>query len=408
MNVHLDQDQAVTDAETDPTADVLRTAIQLGQPLAGYLPADELLRQFVRAVREVCHADVVHLFIGSGKTDLRLRARYTADSGLRLLDAPVEVDLVPEVYRANASRMIYSEDRADAVYYVPLRFNEFPMGVLRAEGKADTDVAAALDVLASFAACGLASTHAMHGNRVGGQYDKVNELIERTRLAAMSELAAAVSHQLNNPLTTILADTEILMLDTDRDTRAYHSLEAIARSGRRAAEVVRRLMAVSRPDKLDGVPQPVDVIKTIEDVLHLVRRYIEVGGNIQIVKRFGENVPSVWVIPDSLEDVWMNLLMNARDALLGQHGAEIGIEVRYDSNVAMVEVVIWDNGVGVPEPVLKTIFEPFYTTKSSVERMGLGLHTSKQIIESVDGTITVAQRDGGGTRFVVQLPVKER
>lgn len=403
MNVHFDQNQDVSDAETN---DLLHLAIQRGQPLAGYLPTDELLRSLIRAVCEVSDANVVHVFLKDDSDELVLRAMYTEEDGIKLSNSLVDVDFVPEVYHSRQTRIIKSKDSPNAVYYVPFQFTQLPLGVLRAEGKNADGIILALELVASYAACGLASSQLVRGNRVNSQYDKMEELIERTRLSAMSELAAAVSHQLNNPLTTILADTEILMLDAEEGSRTHRSLSAVARAGRRAAEVVRRLMAVSRPDKLNGVPQQINVVDTIDNVLQLVNRYIEVG-SVEIIKAYDPNVPKIWVVPNALEDVWMNLLMNARDALLGREDAKIGIEVSAMPDGEYVRVVVWDNGVGVPDGEIKTIFDPFYTTKSSVERMGLGLHTSKQIIENMDGSIAVEPRVDGGTQFTVYLPMKK-
>lgn len=292
---------------------------------------------------------------------------------------------------------------------VPLLWEGHGVGVLAVlvqHVESMPTVTEGLTVLAGFASTG-AATQADQQNWLEERqtwYEEMNHRIDRVRLIAMNEMAAAVSHQLNNPLTTILADTELL-LDNAELAQAHPSLHAVHRAGKRAAEVVHRLMAVSQPDKMEGVPQRIDVIMTLSQVLSLMEGYMRVE-QIRVVQSFPPSVPRVWVVPNSLDDVWLNLLMNARDAVIGLDDPHIGIVVRYVPAQSVVEVVVWDNGKGIPSDDYEKIFTPFYTTKHAAERIGLGLHVSKNIVEGAGGTLTVSQHKQGGAQFTVHLPVE--
>jgi signal transduction histidine kinase len=233
-----------------------------------------------------------------------------------------------------------------------------------------------------------------------------DRLVQTARLSAMGELAAAVAHQINNPLTTIMVDSEMMLQDEPDDSPNAKSLQAINRAGKRAAGVARRLLAIARPKDPETPPERIDVIDTIEGVLSLVKSHIE-RDHIQIVSKMpAERVPPIWAVPGQLDDIWLNLLMNAHDALLGREDATIGIEAVYEPGDVDIQVVVWDNGPGIPASIINEIFKPFFTTKPVGEGTGLGLHICRQVAERVGGAITVKSTLNEGTRFTVTLPIK--
>ncbi len=230
-----------------------------------------------------------------------------------------------------------------------------------------------------------------------------SKLVQTARLSAMGELAAAVAHQINNPLTTILGDAEMLLSDTDDDDPDFEALEAIFRAGQRAHEVVRRLLAMARQHPVQDVRAAIDVNETIQNTLALVKSHVQ-QGNIQLTVQLAENLPLVIGAPGQLEDVWLNLLLNARDAVAECVAPQVGIATRCAEDAHYLQIEVWDNGVGIPAEQQERVFEPFYTTKPSGAGTGLGLHICKQIVEKFGGSITLQSTYNKGTRFIVHLP----
>ncbi len=230
-----------------------------------------------------------------------------------------------------------------------------------------------------------------------------SKLIQTARLSAMGELAAAVAHQINNPLTTILGDTEMILDDLSSDNPHVEGLEAILRAGKRAHEVVRRLLTMARQQSSDDQLELINVNESIRNTLTLVRGHIQ-QGRVALSVDLDDEMPLVAGVQGQLEDVWLNLLLNARDAVVNRNQPEIGITSRYDAAHDQVEITVWDNGVGIDSALQDQIFEPFFTTKPAGEGTGLGLHICQQIIEKFSGSISLQSIYNEGTRFLIHLP----
>ncbi len=236
-------------------------------------------------------------------------------------------------------------------------------------------------------------------------HEAQDRLVQSARLSAMGELAAVVAHQINNPLTTIIVDAELLQQETDPDSLEYTSLAAIVRAGKRAASVARRLLSIVRSTDEETPNVPIDVIDTITGVLALVKTHIA-HSNIRLITELPDDpVPPVLAVKGQLEDIWLNLLLNARDALSGQRQAEIGLKATYLDDSQQLRVDIWDNGPGIPQHLREQIFKPFFTTKPPGEGTGLGLHICTQVIQQVGGSIDLEDVPGHGAHFVIFLPV---
>ncbi|MBX3084539.1 MAG: GAF domain-containing protein [Anaerolineae bacterium] len=229
------------------------------------------------------------------------------------------------------------------------------------------------------------------------------KLVDTARLSAIGELAAVVAHQINNPLTTVIADAELLLQDLPENDPKREGVMAINRAGRRSLAVVKRLLSNARRESGEQ-EYPTDVHETIRNTLELVSTYIERKG-IVIESHLYQDATPIYVMAKlgHLEDVWLNLVMNARDALESTPDARIVLSTRIVGK--SVEVTVRDNGPGIPAEHMDRIFNPFFTTKPLGEGTGLGLYICKQISEECDGTIILDQSVKPGACFRVSLPV---
>jgi signal transduction histidine kinase len=407
----------LTQPESSPvTNSILDTALAKGQDLLGETELPKLLQDTVLAVAELCPSEHIALFLLGLEGQVVRRVEYDAPDRVALVDlVEVDSDLRQVIDNGPMKKTLRG---GKPCFEMAILHGQEPKGIISIVAQKGADFTAVEDsisIVLRFAASALANITVFE--KINSRVDvleseqkrlrvETNNRLERIRLVAMSELAAAVAHQLNNPLTTILADTEMLLSDQKENTTSHRALTAIRRAARRAAEVVHRLMAVSNPNVPSDSARVVDIRETIEDVLHILEGYIE-SESIELIRDIDDDLPELWVAPDALSDVWFNLLMNARDELVQQNGGVIGIEVKRSASDEWINVVIWDDGSGVPEQDYDMIFEPFYTTKSAAERTGLGLHICRQIITSMGGDLSVSRQQDGGARFTVRLPVQK-
>jgi two-component system NtrC family sensor kinase len=224
-------------------------------------------------------------------------------------------------------------------------------------------------------------------------------LAQSEKLAAVGQLAAGVAHEINNPLTAVIANSQLLQRSLPPDSDLQESVELIMIAGGRAAQVVRNLLDFSRKEQYRF--EPTDVNETIRKALGLVQHEI-LSRSITMTFTPDESFPRVLASSDHLQGVWLNLLLNALDAFDGTPG-EIRITTRRQDG--SIHVVFEDTGRGIPSEYLPRIFEPFFTTKSPGRGTGLGLSVCHQIVKQHGGTILVESKSGKGTTFTVILPI---
>jgi two-component system, cell cycle sensor histidine kinase and response regulator CckA len=235
------------------------------------------------------------------------------------------------------------------------------------------------------------------------------QLEERLRQAqkmeALGQLAGGVSHDFNNLLTVITGYSEVLLGRIDIDGQVQAELEEINKAGQRAAGLTRQLLAFSRHQVLQ--PKTVDLNEVVANMDTMLRRLI--GEYIDFVTILGPALRPIRVDPGQIEQVIMNLVINARDAM--PKGGKLTIETaNYDSSddkVPSVLLTTSDTGVGMDEETRCRIFEPFFTTKGQGKGTGLGLSTVYGIVKQSDGDIMVASEPGRGTTFRIFLPQAE-
>jgi two-component system cell cycle sensor histidine kinase/response regulator CckA len=238
------------------------------------------------------------------------------------------------------------------------------------------------------------------------------QFVQGQKMQAVGQLAGGVAHDFNNLLTAISGHCDLLLLRHDQNDPDYGDLVQINQNANRAAALVSQLLAFSRKQTLR--PEVLDLRDTISDLIHLLNRLV--GEKVQLTLSHDPVLKSVRADKRQLEQVLMNLVVNARDAM--PDGGEIRIETevltltqpfRRDRATVQpgeyVTVKVIDRGIGIPTDKLQKVFEPFYTTKRTGEGTGLGLSTAYGIVKQTGGFIFVDSAPGRGTVFTVLLPV---
>lgn len=231
-----------------------------------------------------------------------------------------------------------------------------------------------------------------------------SSLLQAGKLAAIGQLAAGVAHEINNPLTAVNANAQILKMTIPAEDENYESIDLIYRAGERAAKVVRGLLDFARQEQYDF--KRADVNETIEQALDLVRYQLQ-SANIEVFLNMADDLPVVIASVEHLKSVWLNLLVNARDAVQSlPDNRFIEIVTRLSTDEDRVQVLVRDNGKGMSQAELDHIFEPFYTTKDPGKGTGLGLATCHRIVEQHSGEINVVSTEDEGTTFIIHLPIR--
>jgi GAF domain-containing protein len=219
------------------------------------------------------------------------------------------------------------------------------------------------------------------------------------RLSAAGEIAAGVAHQINNPLTAIIAESSLLLQDLTPVDPGYESAVAIREAANLAGSIVQRQLNLSR--SIPYSMQPVDINQSLSNAVSLI--HIQIESIAAIILNLQSDLPDVMGSPEHLADVWLNLLLNARDALVGKDQGQIHITTKLIIDENMILITIEDNGQGISQEHLGRIFDPFFTTK--VRGHGLGLPVCYEVIRRHHGTITVDSQQGIGTTIAVTLPL---
>ena len=227
-----------------------------------------------------------------------------------------------------------------------------------------------------------------------------SQLIQSAKLAAVGELVSGVAHELNNPLTGILGLSDLLM-DAERDESKQRELEMINSEAKRSIRIVQNLLAFARPT--DGRKTPTALNELVDTVVEL-RAYEQNLNNIHTEVKLSNDLPLIHLDGDRIQQVLLNLVVNAEQAIIGAH-SEGRIVLSTYLNGDSVRLEVKDDGPGIPLEIQDKIFDPFFTTKDVGKGSGLGLSICYGIIQEHGGRLSFASQPGQGTAFFIDLPV---
>ena len=237
-----------------------------------------------------------------------------------------------------------------------------------------------------------------------------NQLIQSAKLAAVGELISGVTHEVNNPLAVVMGYAEMMLGDDELDKETSKSIKVIYNESERARKVIQNMLSFARqhaPEK-----EPVIINDVINTTLDLAEFDLKKNG-IKIVKDLDKKIPSILGESNQLEQVFLNLFINAQHAIsdLNEKGTltiktkTIKEENGDDSSSGYVNVIVSDDGPGIPQKIINNIFDPFFTTKPEGKGTGLGLSVSLGIIKDHSGIIDVVSNEGKGTSFNIKFPI---
>jgi two-component system NtrC family sensor kinase len=228
-------------------------------------------------------------------------------------------------------------------------------------------------------------------------------LYQSEKLAAMGQLLAGVAHELNNPLSVVMGQAS-LMAQTVKEGPLGARVEKIIKASERCARIVRNFLALARQHPPER--RAVAINQVIDEAAELLAYPLRVDG-VDVRLELGRDVPVLWADGHQLQQVLINLLTNAHQALRESAAPRcLTVTSRHDPDRARIVVEVADNGPGIPPEVLPRIFDPFFTTKPPGQGTGLGLPLCRGVVENHGGSLTVESAPGEGAVFRIELPVE--
>jgi two-component system NtrC family sensor kinase len=405
----------------------LNTLYQVSKSVTALLDLEELLNRIIEAALYVTGAEEGSLLlIDKASGDLQMRAaRGLGEKYTRGFRVKVNDTIAGDVVRTGEPYWTTAEDQTlkvktnylvKSMAYIPLKVGKQVIGVLLVDNKVSTKPFTESDIyllsaLADYAAIAIDKARLYETvkrfnrelerrveERTAELQAAQQQLIQAEKLASIGQLAAGVAHEINNPIGVILGFTQLLLKKTPEESSLYKPLATMEREGLRCKEIVQGLLDFARQNRTRlGRVCLNDVIEAAAELMpHHTHSDL-----VRVVKEYDPSLPPVLGDEYKLQQVFVNLLINAYQAM--PDGGELHISsLSADGQVC---ATISDTGAGIAADHLGRIFDPFFTTKDVGEGTGLGLSISYGLIEQHGGTIEVESEPGAGATFVVRLPV---
>ncbi len=231
------------------------------------------------------------------------------------------------------------------------------------------------------------------------------KLAHAEKMGVLGQLAAAVAHELNNPLSGVLSFSQILLKEMDPDLPYVEDLKNIEHAALRCKKIVEDLLAFARKPET-GIHEPVGLGEVIDQTLSLLRPKLEAKGT-RVELELPSSLPKLPIHPDPLHQILVNLISNAQDSLEEDGVLKLKARQAKEKGRKYVLLSVQDTGPGIPKRNMKKIFEPFFTTKGPGEGTGLGLSICRRLMESFGGSIEVSSSTARGTTFLLKFPLTQ-
>jgi len=224
------------------------------------------------------------------------------------------------------------------------------------------------------------------------------QLVQSEKMAAFGQLGAGIAHEVKNPLAGVLGCAELALMDVPEGSIVHENLRLIEKESRRCKEIIENLLRFARQERVEQ--KPTDINAVVHDAIAIVQHQF-VLHQVALQSELAADLPRVVANGNQMQQVLMNLLINAQQALAGEPGV---VRIATQRAGDRVRITVRDNGPGIPEKVRNRIFEPFFTTKPTGQGTGLGLSVSFGIVQEHRGEISVESAPGQGATFCITLP----
>jgi len=236
------------------------------------------------------------------------------------------------------------------------------------------------------------------------EHKELQEQIDHAaKLASIGELVDSVAHEINTPTSIISMQADAILMQAEKQDGIKNDLKLIKEQTRRIHKYTRSLLDFSR--RMPFRPRPTDICQTVDHCLFLIGHRFR-AQKIKILKKYDQDLPQIAVDPGQIEQVVINILNNAVDAIEERGRIEIAISLIHLDGKKYINLIFEDNGPGIAPETITEIFNAFYTTKEGAKGTGLGLSISRAIIQRHRGQINVESALGTGSRFIIKLPVQ--
>ncbi|MBN1492851.1 MAG: FHA domain-containing protein [Candidatus Omnitrophica bacterium] len=299
---------------------------------------------------------------------------------------------------------------------VPIKHKDEILGILNVDTKSATKAFTQEDLeLLSVVSreVGLAIANAQLFDDLKRAYEELKNrqaaLVEAEKIAALGALAGGIVHEINNPLTSVISYSELIGKNLEAGKLAEENIKnyikyagVINKEGQRCHKIAKDLLHLARKKKAETAPNSVNDIA--EAALEVARYHMSKNA-IEVIKHLGEDIPKVLVDPNQIQQVFLNMIINAKDSML-EHGGSLTITTKLTDG-KWVDTLFTDTGHGIPDDIKQKIFQALFTTKGEGKGTGLGLSVSSDIVANHGGQILLDSQVGKGTTFTIRLPIGE-